>query len=102
MTVQIIEATIHQLDKLAQTHGDDSVTLKPRETNLPLNDVLTRLCDDLIHMYGKLANSNGTLGVDPIAHKFPVQLHAYEAQMLGFLAFTKAAIELIADEMGSV
>ena len=63
MTVQIIEATIHQLDKLAQTHGDDSVVLKPRETHLPLNDVLTRLCDDLIHMYGKLANSNGTLGV---------------------------------------
>lgn len=99
MTVQIIEATIHQLDKLAQTHGDDSVVLKPRETHLPLNDVLTRLCDDLIHMYGKLANSNGTLGVDPNAHKFPVHLHAYEAQTVGFLAFTKAAIELIADEM---
>ena len=37
MTVQIIEATIHQLDKLAQTHGDDSVTLKPRDTHLPVN-----------------------------------------------------------------
>ena len=60
MPIQITDATIHQLDKSAQSQGDDSVTLKPRDANLAVNDVLKRLCDDLIGMYAKVANSNGT------------------------------------------
>ena len=74
MPIQITDATIHQLDKSAQSQGDNSVTLKPRDANLAVNDVLKRLCDNLIEMYAKVANSNGTLGVDPLAHKFPVHL----------------------------
>ena len=50
MPIQITDATIHQLDKSAQSQGDDSVILNPRNANLALNDVLQRLCDNLIEM----------------------------------------------------
>jgi nucleoid-associated protein len=100
MPIQITDATIHQLDKSAQSQGDDSVTLKPRETNLPVNDVLKRLCGDLIEMYAKVANSNGTLGVDPLAHKFPVHLKEYSAGTTAFMPFTLTSVRLIAEHMG--
>lgn len=100
MPVQIIDATIHQLDKSAQSQGDDSVTLKPRNAKLPVNDVLKRLCSDLIEMYAKVANSNGTLGVDPLAHKFPVHLKEYSAGTTTFMPFTLTSVRLIAEHMG--
>ena len=100
MPIQITDATIHQLDKSAQSQGDDSVSLKPRDTNLPVNDVLKRLCSDLIDMYAKVANSNGTLGVDPLAHKFPVHLKEYAAGTDAFIPFTLTSVRLIAEHMG--
>ena len=99
MPFQITDATIHQLDKSAQSQGDDSVTLNPRNANLAVNDVLQRLCGNLIEMYAKVANSNGTLGVDPVAHKFPVHLQEYSAGTTAFMPFTLAAIKLIAEHM---
>jgi len=99
MSFQITDATIHQLDKSAQSQGDDSVTLNPRDTNLAVNDVLHRLCGNLIEMYAKVANSNGTLGVDPVAHKFPVRLKEYSAGTTAFMPFTLASIKLIAEHM---
>ena len=69
MSVQIIDATIHGLVKRAQEKGDASVTLNPRKTKLEDNDVLQRLCADLIAMYSKQSNSNGTFGIDPSVHK---------------------------------
>ena len=99
MPIQITDATIHQLDKSAQSQGDDSVILNPRNANLALNDVLQRLCDNLIEMYAKVANSNGTLGVDPLAHKFPVHLKGYSAGTTAFMPFTLASVGLIAEHM---
>lgn len=100
MPIQITDATIHQLDKSAQSQGDDSVTVNPRETNLTVNDVLRRLCDNLIAMYAKVANSNGTLGVDPLAHRFPVHLKEYFDGITPFMPFTRASVGLIAERMG--
>lgn len=100
MSIQITDATIHQLDKSAQSQGIESVKLKPRDTNLPINQVLQRLCDNLIDMYTKVANSNGTLGVDPLAHKFPVHLRDYFDGAANFMPFTLTSVGLIAEHMG--
>lgn len=99
MPIQITDATIHQLDKFAQSHGDGSVTLNPRDSSLTIDAVLKRLCDNLIEMYSRLANSNGTLGVDPVAHKFPMHLRDYFTGTTAFMPFTLASVGLIADNM---
>lgn len=101
MPVQITEATIHHLEKSAQTHGAGSVTLYPRAALLPVNDVLRRLCDGLILMYTKAANSNGTLGIDPRAHRFPGHLREYVEGRTAFMPFTNEAVALIAQQMES-
>jgi len=99
MSVQIIEATIHYLEKAVQTHGVGSVTVNPRATQLPVDAVLQRLCESLILMYTKAANSNGTLGVDPLAHRFPVHLREYVDGRTPFMAFTRQAVNQIAQQM---
>lgn len=99
MAVQIIEATIHHLEKAAQTRGAGSVTVNPRSTLLPLDAVLQRLCESLVLMYTKAANSNGTLGVDPLVHRFPVHLREYVDGQTPFMTFTHEAVKQIARQM---
>lgn len=99
MPVQIIEATIHHLEKVVQTRGAGSVTVHPRADQLPADDVLLRLCESLILMYTRAANSNGTLGIDPRAHRFPVHLNEYVEGRTAFMPFTREAVALIAQQM---
>lgn len=99
MSVQITEATIHRLEKAVQTRGAGSVTMHLRPDLLPVDDVLQRLCDSLVFMYTRAANSNGTLGIDPRAHRFPVHLREYVGGHSAFMPFTRAAVELIAQQM---
>lgn len=99
MPLEITEATIHHLEKAAQTRGAGSITVHPRAEQLPIDDVLRRLCDSLILMYAKAANSNGTLGVDPRAHRFPVHLRQYVDGHTAFMPFTREAVGQIAQKM---
>lgn len=99
MPVAITEATIHQIVKKEKTQGEQSVTVKPRKTVLPDDEVLQQLCADLVNMYGQVANSNGTLGVDPNAHKWPLELRDYVEGALDFMPFTDASVGRIATEM---
>ncbi|TCO80539.1 nucleoid-associated protein [Plasticicumulans lactativorans] len=99
MPIAITEATIHQLIKKEKTQGDESVAVKPRTTVLPNDEVLQQLCTDLINMYGQVANSNGTLGIDPNDHKWPLALSEYVEGNLAFMPFTDASVECIATEM---
>jgi nucleoid-associated protein len=99
MPITITEATIHHLIKKEKTQGDDSVVVKPRTTALPNDAVLQKLCVELVDMYGQVANSNGTLGIDPNTHKWPLQLHDYVEGNLAFMQFTNASAGLIATEM---
>jgi len=101
MTAQIVAATIHQLDKQPQTNGPNSVKLTAKDGNLPLDNNLTELCGTLIAMYTKQANSNGTLGIDPMAHQFPVHLRNYLSGAAEFLDFTINATKRIALEMSN-
>lgn len=101
--MQIAEATIHQLIKATQTTGEESVTQKLRFDPLPVNEVLIALCTELLSLYATSANSNGTLGQDPVLHTFPVVLANYVAEQTTFQAFTEAALSLIKDKMqGSI
>ena len=58
MPVEIVEATIHQIIKAEKTKNKGSVTVKPRTSVLPTDDVLKQLCSDLVDMFGAVANSN--------------------------------------------
>ena len=50
-------------------------------------------------MYGQVANSNGTLGIDPDAHKWPVTLEAYLQGEVEFMPFTLTSVGLVAEKM---
>jgi nucleoid-associated protein len=97
--MQIREATIHQLIKATETSGDDSVEQHVRPEPLPVDEVLRSLCIDLLALYATSANSNGTLGQDPVIHTFPVALDSYTAGRTSFQTFTVAALSLIKEEM---
>lgn len=101
--MQIQEATIHRLIKAAQTSGDGSVQHNHRPNALPVDDVLTTLCTDLLALYGNTVNSYGTLGQDATLHTFPLRLNEYTTGTVAFHAFTTATLSLIKKEMqGSI
>jgi len=99
MPIQITDATIHQLNKAAQTKDDGSVTLNARQESLPKDDVLSGLCQSLIDLYTRHANSNGTLGQDPIEHLFPVHLKAYVEGQTNFIPFTQEVLGILKAQM---
>lgn len=101
--MNITEATIHQLIKLAQTNGPGCVQSNPRTSALPIDPVLTTLCTDLLALYAKTANSYGTLGTDQTLHTFPIRLEEYVKNSVDFQVFTSTTLSLIASEMeGSI
>lgn len=97
--MQIQEATIHQLKKVAETNGQGCVTVQTRPAALLIDQTLTTLCVDLLTLYSNSANSNGTLGQNPTTHIFPVQLAGYRTGTTSFQNFTEATLSLIASEM---
>lgn len=99
MSIAITEATIHHLIKDGKTQGPDSVRIKPRTAPLPNDAILQQLCADLVSMYGQVANSNGTLGIDPNDHKWPISLKNYIDGNLPFIEFSNISTNLIADQM---
>jgi len=99
MTIKITEATIHHLIKKEKTQGENSLVVKPRTTVLPDDEVLQKLCTELVDMYGQVANNNGTLGIDPNDHKWPLVLRKYVEGELAFMQFTNESTGLIAEEM---
>lgn len=99
MPITITEATIHHLIKKEKTQGEESIVVKPRTTVLPDDEVLQKLCTELVDMYGQVANSNGTLGIDPNVHKWPLVLRKYVEGELAFMQFTNESTGLIATEM---
>lgn len=99
MPIQITDATIHQINKAAQTKDDGSVTLNTRQESLPKDDVLGGLCQSLIDLYTRGANSNGTLGQDPIEHRFPVHLKAYVEGQTNFIPFTQEVLGILKTQM---
>lgn len=99
ITVQIQEATIHQLIKQPLASGEGSVGHKHGPSALPIDMVLTTLCTELLALYNTTVNSYGTLGQDPTLHTFPLRLNAYTSSTITFQEFTISALSLIEKEM---
>jgi nucleoid-associated protein len=99
--VQIIEATIHRLQKAAHTHGEDSVTTQLRESNLPIDETLQSVCRDLLALYNRTSDSSGTFGSNPNVHVFPVRFREYLQGTLAFQGLSNATVDLIASQMAA-
>lgn len=97
--MEITEATIHRLIKAAQTSGPESVEPVRRTAALPIDDTLRTVSSDLLGLYAKAANNNGTLGANATTQIFPVRLREYIDGTLGFADFTSATLDLIGAEM---
>ncbi len=99
--MQIIEATIHHLQKTAHTHGDDSVITHLRQSNLPIDDTLQNVCRDLLALYNRTSDSSGTFGSNPNVHVFPLRLNEYLQGHLTFPDISSATVDLIASQMAA-
>lgn len=97
--MKIIEATIHRINKSAQTQGQGSVTVNLREASLTIDDTLKTVCEQLLVLYNKSSDSSGRFGSNAKVHMFPVHLADYHAGQLSFGDFTSAATNLIANQM---
>lgn len=99
MPIQITDATIHQINKAAQTKDEGSVTLNARNESLPMDELLGALCQSLIDLYTRHANSNGTLGQDPVEHRFPLHLKSYIEGQTSFIPFTHEVLGVLKTRM---
>lgn len=99
MPIKITDAIIHQINKAAQTKDEGSVTLTARQESLPKDDVLDNLCRSLIDLYTRNANSNGTLGQDPVEHRFPLHLKSYIEGQTNFIPFTHDVLGILKSRM---
>ncbi|WHL19020.1 nucleoid-associated protein [Stenotrophomonas acidaminiphila] len=100
--MQIIEATIHRLQKAIHTHGEGSVTTQLRANNLPIDETLEGVCRDLLALYNRTSDSSGTFGSNSNVHLFPVRLDEYLQGTLNFYDLSQATVDLIASQMASV
>lgn len=99
--MQIIEATIHRLVKVAKISGQGSVRQKLREANLPIDKTLETVVADLISLYAKSVDSQGTFGADKNIHLFPLRFKEYLGGQLEFKEMASIGLSLIADKMQS-
>lgn len=99
LSVQVIEATIHRLQKAAHTHGEGSVTTQLRNSNLPVDETLKGVCRDLLALYNRASDSSGTFGSNPNVHVFPIRFDEYLQGALEFPDLSRATVDLIASQM---
>ena len=97
--MQIIEATIHRLQKAAHSHGEGSVTTQLRANNLPIDATLEGVCRDLLSLYNKTTDSSGTFGSNPNVHVFPVRFAEYLQRTQSFSELSAITVDLIANQM---
>lgn len=90
---------MHQIVKREQTRGPGTVTVNPRTTVLRNDEVLERLCSELVSMFRTVANGSGTLGIDPDVHEWPPFLRRYVGEELDFIPFTTESARLISERM---
>lgn len=97
--MQITEATIHQLKKEMHARGEDTVSTHVRDKPLEIDETLNVVCADLLKLYAKSINGNGTLGSNPDLHVFTQRMAEYLDKKISFHEFTLATLRLVAREM---
>ncbi|MQR02336.1 nucleoid-associated protein [Glaciimonas soli] len=93
--MQIIEAVIHGIKK--EKHKAD-VTEQPNDKTLPIDELLKKLCEDVLKIYAKTTNNYGTLSADDVYY-FPHAMEKYYEKKSTAVVFTKEVTHLIAIEM---
>lgn len=97
--MKILEATIHRLIKSVNTTGQNSVVIQLRTKVLPIDQTLTTVVTDLIGLYAKSADSQGTFGDNSSVHIFPQRFDDYLDKKLPFKKMTEDAVDLIGAAM---
>lgn len=93
------QSIIHGVIKNKDTSGADSVSIKPRNELLPIDDRLMTLGNDILKLYGKLSNGYGMLGDDYDVHRFPQYLDRHINAELNFIEFSNNTIAVISELM---
>lgn len=96
--MDIIQAVIHSIRKSKDTTGPGSVNIQYREQLIVVDEKLQKLGEEMLSLYGKIANAYGILGTEPI-HRFPAFLTSYYQGGEEFIKFSKDSVSLIAESM---
>lgn len=99
--MQISESIIHSISKEKETSGPQSVQINLRDENLITDERLETLGEDLLNLYGKLANSYGTMNEASDIHRFPKFLTQFYNSNFEFLEFSKKVTTLLSEAMAS-
>lgn len=97
--MQLQAAILHRIIKTERTSGVNAVVVKPRTTQLPIEERLLRTAEDALRIYGAKINGYGTFDTDHVLYQFPVLLHQYVNDDSGFVNFSQETTNLIAAEM---
>lgn len=96
--MEIIQAVIHSIRKSKDTTGPESVTIRYRSQVILIDEKLQKLGEEMLSLYGRIANAYGILGQDPI-HRFPGFLTNYFQGAAEFINFSTNSVALIAESM---
>lgn len=70
-----------------------------RDEPLPINDTLTGVCAQTLHLFSKKGNNTGTFGEDEDLHRFPVRVKEHRTEGTHFRDFSIHAVTIIEGEM---
>lgn len=97
--MEIKNAIIHKLNKAQHTSGTESVTVQLRDGLLPVDDTLSTVCSQTLHLFQRKGNNTGTFGTDEDSHRFPIRVNDYLQGGEEFEHFTHHAVGIIRDKM---
>lgn len=97
--MQITEAILHRMIKAEKTSGEGCVETVVRPESLAVDETLNTVVSDLISLYAKSSDSQGTFGENENIHIFPRRFNEYVRGDIAFSDIASAGLSLIADEM---
>lgn len=97
--MQIREAIIHHIEKQRNEVAGPVAT---RETQLPIDERLIAMVNDILQIYNRSVSGYGTFNPDRIVHTFPNLLDAYTTESEDFIPFSQSVTRLIRSKMARV
>ncbi|MAX33935.1 MAG: hypothetical protein CME72_12820 [Halomonadaceae bacterium] len=94
--MEIREAIVHGFEKEAQSND---VEFHPRDTNSSVDAMMQHLGQEVLKVYGRRSDTNGTFDADETTYPFASLLRNYHHQQQSLVDFSVAACNLIAAQM---
>lgn len=94
--MQIREAIIHHIEKQRNEIAGPVAT---RDTQLPIDERLTAMVNDILQIYGRSVSGYGTFNPDRTVYTFPSLLDGYTSERENFIPFTQDVTRLIRSKM---